>query len=179
MRLQLLVLLETNDESKTDGIYFSEIRKRFYTNYSHLYEGEVSIEIIPLGGKQNYNNAKIVDRIKNQSAINSSYDVFTVVIYFIDTDSIAKEYKPGSFFYNICEYCSNNGYELVWYCKNAENVFLGKEPGDYISKTNDAKTFARKDYIYSIDERKLSKSSIEIGCSNVLIILDKYLIRKT
>ena len=176
MRLQLLVLLETNDELNTDGVYFTEVRRRFYKNYSNHYEGEVSIQIIPLHGKQNYKSNKIKQRIKNQIAANKSYDVHTVVILCIDTDSTKQNFEPGSFFYNVREYCQKYNYELVWYCKNVENVFLGKEANE-VHKVEAAKEFARTERIYEIKESNLSQTIIKYGYSNILLILDKYLIR--
>lgn len=176
MRLQLLVLLETNDELNTDGVYFTEVRRRFYQNYSNNYEGEVSIQIIPLHGKQNYNSSKIRKRVRNQIASNKSYGVYTVVILCIDTDTTSKSFKPGSFFHNVMTYCEEHGYELVWYCKNVENVFLNKEARD-VNKVAAAKEFARSEKIFDIKEFDLSQKTIQYGCSNILLILDKYLKR--
>ena len=178
MELKLLVLIESSDESKADGIYFSEVRRRFYTNFAHDHEGEVSIDLIPLNGKQNYNNEKIVKRIDNNISMNTSFKVDTAVIYCLDTDSLEDSYKEGSFFYNVQKYCSDNNYDLVWFCKNVENVFLNKEVGQVSSKIEEAKTFARSDSINKIDEWRLSKQRIEYGCSNILCVLDKYLKRK-
>lgn len=183
MRLMLLIIVESKGsegdggEPKSDQIYFSEIRRRFYTNFSNDFEGEVTIQTIPLGGKQNYKDEKIQKRIQNEIAIGKSYGMHVVPIYLIDSDSIAKTFKEGSFFANLQSYCDNRGYELIWFCKNVENVFLGIEPNQ-INKIEEAKKFARANGIFSIPEQKLKKRQNEYGCSNALLVLDKYLIRK-
>ena len=78
----------------------------------------------------------------------------TVTIFFIDTDSSKAEYKEGSFFYNLSKYIKDSGFELVWFCKNAENE------------------------IDKLDKNSLSKIAIELNCSNILVVLSKYLIQK-
>ena len=102
----------------------------------------------------------------------------TITIYFIDTDSSEKEYRQGSFFKNLCDYISEKGYELVWFCKNAENVFLNVEPDTLLNKTQAAKNFAVNNEIDNIDKEKLSKIAIELNCSNILVVLSKYLTKK-
>ncbi len=169
--LQLLLVIETSDEDKTDAIYINEVIKHFFDTSG------VNMQWIPLGGKTNYKAKKIENKINNFTKMFKSYNKngMTITIYFIDTDSSKKEYKPGSYFQNLCDYIKEKGYELVWFCKNSENVFLDVEPDTLDNKTQKAKEFSINNMINDIDKEKLSKLSIELNCSNILVILSKYL----
>ena len=177
--LQLLIVLETSDDSRTDAIYFGEVINRFFLYIDKNSGYEVNTSIIPLSGKQNYKNKKIVNRIKNSIKMFKTYTRGeTVVIYCIDTDSVEQVYKRSSFFYNVSTFCKENGFELAWFCKNAENVFLGVEPTTLENKTEAALEFSRNGDINKIKETNLVKEKIELNCSNIVAILDKYLKRK-
>ena len=169
--LQLLLVTETSGEDKTDVIYINEVIKCFFDTAG------VNVQWITLGGKQHYKDKKIANKIRNLENMFKSYNKNgkTVTIYFIDTDSIEKEYKLGSFYKNLCDYINEKGYELVWFCKNAENVFLNVEPESLSNKAQEAKAFATNNRINGIDKDKLSKIAIELNCSNILIVLSKYL----
>ncbi|MBO5578737.1 MAG: hypothetical protein J5955_06540 [Bacilli bacterium] len=172
--LQLLLVTETSGEDKTDVIYINEVIKYFFDTSG------VNVQWITLGGKTHYKDKKIESKIKNLEKMFKSYnkDGKTVTIYFVDTDSIEKDYKQGSFFKNLCDYIKEKGYELVWFCKNSENVFLYREPDSLTNKTEEAKNFAIKGGINGIGKDKLSKMAIELNCSNILIVLSKYLPEK-
>lgn len=172
--LQLLLVTETSGEDKTDVIYINEVIKHFFDTSG------VNVQWITLDGKTHYKDKKIENKIRNLEKMFKSYnkDGKTVTIYFIDTDSEEKEYKQGSFFKNLCDYITEKGYELVWFCKNAENVFLNVEPETLSNKTQEAKKFAVNNKIKDIDKDKLSKIAIELNCSNILIVLSKYLSKK-
>ena len=66
----------------------------------------------------------------------------------------------------------------MWFCKNAENVFLHVEPDVLENKTEAAKEFAINNEIDKLDKNSLSKIAIELNCSNILVVLSKYLIQK-
>lgn len=174
--LNVIFVLETNDDGKTDSIYLSTVLNKYFLLKNIQYD-DVNTQTLYMEGKKNYNKPKLRNRIKNLISMYKSYGNPTVVIYFFDTDSIEKEYKPGSFFHNVQTYCKENGYELVWFCKNAENVFLDKEPETLNDKLGAAKEFDRSGGINKIDEYKLSKSVIGYGYSNILLVLGKYLKR--
>lgn len=167
--LQLLLVTETSGEDKTDVIYINEVIKHFFDT------SNVNVQWITLGGKTHYKDKKVELKIKNLANMFKSYNKSgnTVTIYFIDTDSVEQEYKQGSLFYNLCEYISEKGYELVWFCKNAENVFLGIEPDKLNNKTQEAKKFAINNRINEISKERLNKIAIELNCSNILVVLSK------
>lgn len=176
-KLQIIFVVETSSEDKSDTLYLREVLNYYFTFTSEMYDGPVATKTICLNGKQNYKDKKILNHISNQISLFASQnpDSITKVIYFMDTDSVDKEYKPGSFFYNVRLFCEESGFELVWFCKNAENVFLGKEPEQLVSKTKSAKQFVWSGGITKISKHCLMKDSIEYGCSNILNVLAKYL----
>ena len=179
-RLQLIIVLETNSEEGTDSLYFHSTLDHYFQR-KDLNGNEVNIQYVFLNGKQNYNSKTVVDKINNYSSMFNDWEDEkgeSQVIYCLDTDSLDKEYKGGSFFRNVQDYCQTNNYDLVWFCKNAENVFLNVEPETLSNKILSAITFARNGKISNVKENNLSKHEIEYGCSNILLILSKYLIKK-
>lgn len=175
--LHLVHVLETSDVGKTDNIYLSEVISHYFEYKNSNYDS-VSSTFLFMDGKHNYNDSKLEEHINSLKSMFKDYDGITKVIYYFDTDSVDRTYKHGSFFYNVQQYCEERGYDLVWFCKNAENVFLNKEPESLSDKLEAAKEFGRNNKIEKIEEYKLSKTTIEYGCSNILIVLDKYLRRK-
>ena len=170
--LQLILVVETSGIDKSDTIYINSVLERYYDT-----EG-VNISWELLSGKQNYNNKKLLRKITNNCKAFSNIGGVSVVIYFVDTDSTETEYKNGSFFSNLQKLIDERGYQLVWFCKNTENVFLGVEPETLTNKTKAAIEFERSRRIESIKVDMLSKEKIQLYCSNIMLILDKYLKRK-
>ena len=179
-KLQIIFVIETSNDDKSDSLYLRAILDYYFLYENDIYDGEVATQTICLNGKQHYNDKKIVNRIVNQTKMFASQNPSstTKVIYILDIDSTAKAFKQGSFFYNVIEFCNSNGFELVWYCKNAENVFLGQEADKIENKTEAAISFVRNDNIRKIKKINLSKIDIEYKCSNILNIIGKYLKQK-
>lgn len=176
-KLQIILVSETSDNDKSDIIYIRSVINHFFSYESNEYDGEVATIPFYLNGKQNYSDKKILSRIRSQTKMFRCYNqnAVTVVIYFIDTDSIEKEYKEGSFFRNVQDFCKLNNFDLVWFCKKAENVFLKKETNQIKSKTEAAKQFAYSNSIKTINKSDLMDNEINFGHSNILLVLSKYL----
>ena len=77
----------------------------------------------------------------------------------------------------ITRYCEDNGINLVWFCHDVEEVFLGHKVSDS-QKVQEATTFRRKRKIEEIQIVKLSCNTQRACVSNIMNILDKYLARK-
>ena len=170
---QLLLVVETSEEDKSDAIYINEVLKKYFDT------SKTNIHWITLCGKTNYKDKKILSKIKNLTKMFGTFTGgSTETIYFIDTDSTEEKYRQGSFFYNLCEFIKENNFNLVWFCKNAENVFLKVEPNEKMNKTDAAKEFSVLNKIDEIDVKMLSKANIELNCSNIILIMSKYLKRK-
>lgn len=172
--LKLVFVLECDDDEKSDAIYLNEVISYFY-EYKNDNYSQVSRQNIFLEGKGKYKEVK--NHIDNERKAFSYEGGEIKVIYMIDLDSTEPEYKPGSLNRNIMDYCDKNCYDLIWMCKNVENVFLGVESDAVENKTEAAKVFARLK-VKDFDIIKLSKTRIEQYCSNILVVLDKYLKRK-
>jgi len=179
-RLQIIQVLETSDKDKSDDLYLNAIFRRFFSKLD-LEGNEVTIQSIFLEGKQNYNSDEVIDQINSYTSMFNCWDDApgkTVVIYFIDTDGVRLDYDPNSYFGNLVRFCNEKNFELVWFSKNSENVFLGLEPDQVSSKTEAAKQFLINNKIFDLDKNKLAKENLEVGCSNILTILSKYLKQK-
>ena len=179
-RLQLVIVLETSTEEGTDALYFHSVLDYFFERRD-LYGNEVNIVYVYLHGKQNYNSDDVLSQINNYTSMFNDWESErgeTHTIYCLDTDSIEKVFKTGSFFKNVQDFCESNKFDLVWFCKNVENVFLGVEPQTLPNKLIAALTFFRSGKISKIKEFNLCKKEIEIGCSNIISVLSQYLKRK-
>ena len=176
-KLQIIFVVETSTNDKSDSLYLRAVLDCYFRFENDNYDGEVATQTICLNGKQHYCDKKIINRIANQTKMFTSQNpgAVTKVIYILDTDSTSKVYKPGSFFHNVISFCDKNGFELAWYCKNAENVFLGEETDNVENKTEAAISFVKSGFIKKCRKSNLSKTSIEYKCSNILLVIGKYL----
>ena len=77
----------------------------------------------------------------------------------------------------LYKFCNDNKYELIWFCKDIERVYLRKKVVKDENKKEAGKFKANKT-IRNIDAKNLVASNYKDGTSNILNILDKYLERK-
>lgn len=77
----------------------------------------------------------------------------------------------------IINYCEKNGYELVWFCKTVEEVFLHRTV-DKNQKIEEAKKIGKANNIGIATMDSLSFCGMSQYKSNILLILDRYLKRK-
>ena len=170
MNLQIILCVEADKRAATDNIYVKETINRFYT-----YGNDRKISFVNMGGKSNYNSSKVISAI-NRFKIDYKIGR-TVVIYCVDLDRIElnsdqiKENKA------IEEFTVGNQYELVWFCHDVEEVYVGRSIDKSI-KTKTAVSFKTKGEINKVKENKLDAETKITGRSNILIVLDKYLSRK-
>jgi hypothetical protein len=78
---------------------------------------------------------------------------------------------------NIDKYCKENHYDLIWFCHDVEEVYLGRKAPDS-QKVQEAAAFRRKKQIEKLQSGKLSCDGKHVCTSNILNVLDKYLSRK-
>ncbi|MCM1302953.1 MAG: hypothetical protein NC306_02375 [Butyrivibrio sp.] len=101
----------------------------------------------------------------------------TRVIYCIDTDQYERNMEHAAEFNDISQFCAGKNYDLIWFCHDVEEVFLGKRISDS-EKVSEASSFRRKKKIEEIPGDKLSCKEKRMCTSNILSVLDKYLQRK-
>lgn len=166
----IVIVLETKNKEGSDYLYFKSIMSRFYQERGT----GISIKPVFMNGKGNYK--KVEPKIKNYI---NQYDGQHKVIYFFDIDSTDLKYDQKELNNKIREYCKSQEYEVVWFNKTVEDVLLG----DVITKekTKIATDFFLNNKIINVDKNKLNIIKFEVITnkkSNVLFILDKYLIKK-
>ena len=78
------------------------------------------------------------------------------------------------FLKKVRQYCVEQKYDFVWFCKDVEQVYIGKKVDDSQKKKEAAKFKARKQ-ISTVDSKKLLINNYQINTSNIMSVLDHYL----
>lgn len=171
MGKQLLFCVEADRQSKTDWVYIHDTIDWFYkiTN-------DISIKPIFMGGKTNYRRDKVKRQIREH--INAyRKNGRTFVIYCIDTDELSADPDRAREFSEIQKYCEKNECGFIWFCRNIEEVFWGKEV-ERSEKLEYAKRFRNNSKISEVKESNLNRQQ-QVNCtSNILDILNQILERK-
>lgn len=170
MAIQLILCMETTKKAATDDIYISE-------TIHHVYQlnNQIKISRIYMESKNKYNAKNVLREIRKKTESYISGD--TKVMYCIDTDNYEKNMEHKKELDEISQFCQQNDYDLIWFCHDVEDVFLGKEISDSC-KVSEAAAFRRKGRIKEIPLDKLCANMKRVHTSNLLNILDKYLSRK-
>lgn len=173
MGLQLIFVVETNKTCKSDWIYIKDTVERFY-QYDRA---QVKLSPVYMNGKGKYKDKekdilKLISQYASTSKANRSK-----VIYCFDCDDYDMKPEDLKSLESAQQYCSEKGYDFVWFCKDIERVYLGKKVDDS-QKKKEAEKFKAKKLIHNIDASKLSVTSYQANTSNIMKILDKYLTRK-
>ena len=173
MGLQLIFVVETNKRCKSDWIYVKDTVDHFY-EYNNAY---VKLTPVYMDGKGRYKNKeKEISTFISQYSSTSKNNA-SIVIFCFDCDDFSSKPDDAAFLEEAQRYCKENGYEFVWFCKDIEQVYLGKQVSDKQKKAESVRFAANKE-IKKVEGRKLQFSTYKIGTSNILAILDKYLTRK-
>ena len=193
MGLQLIFVVETNKKCKSDWIYIKDTIDKFY-----IYDmAHVKLSTVYLGGKTKYNDngkkkevAKLLKQYNNASTENKS-----VVIYCFDCDDYDTKPDDETFLEDVKKFCEKENkeeeqkvkkkeennkkswkvkYEFVWFCKDIERVYLGREVSDK-EKKKESEKFKKNKLINKVNEGNLSAESYRNNSSNILTVLDKYI----
>lgn len=164
----IIFCVEADKKSQSDYVYIKTVIDKYYID-----DKKTVIRPVFLGSKSKYNDKSVAKEINTlRKGFNNSE-----VIYFIDEDDASISSEVDQLNTKIEEYCKNNGYELVVFCRDIEEVFWGERIHDS-EKVKKAEEFRRKKIIDSIDERKLSVTIKKKKCSNILRVLNEYLKRR-
>ena len=169
MGSQLIFCVETTKQNKSDWNYINAIIK-------DRYKLGTSIKLSPvyMNGKMKYRDNAVTHKVKDLKA---RYPGESVVIYCIDTDNWDKNEEQRKQLELITQYCEDNGYELIWFCRDIEEVFLGEQVQDK-RKREESIRFLKKHMVKTIDEQKMSSNQKNHGNSNILTVLECYLEKK-
>ena len=170
MNKQIILCVEANEDTKTDNIYINE------TIY-HYFEVDNSTKItyVNMNNKSRYKSRSVLAKIKRyrrEYLIGDSY-----VIYCIDLDKVQANPIQQREDEAIANYVKQNGFELIWFCRDIEEVYTGKRVSKK-DKTSVAKTFKTRKSIKNVLEKNLINERASNGKSNILKVLGKYLKRK-
>lgn len=170
MGLQLIFCVETNKGAETDWVYIDETIKAKYK-----LSNQISLKKICMETKSKYNSRKVFKEIEEKTRRYTHGK--TKVIYCIDTDAYESNYEQKQEFEDVKRFCAINGYDLIWFCHDVEEVFLGKQV-ENSQKVKEAGAFRNGRKIGNISDARLSAIGLGAKSSNILRVLDKYLERK-
>ena len=171
MSLQLIFVVESNKQCKSDWIYIKDTVEHFY----QINQAHTKLSVVYMNSKSRYNSNSVEKEIQNMVSQFNSRE--SRVIYCFDCDDYDSKYDDQKFLEDAKQYCKINSYDFVWFCKDIEQVYMGKSVTDKQKKST-ATNFSGKRLIYKVDERKLSVDNFQIKCSNIMKVLDQYLTRK-
>ena len=180
MGLQIIFCVETANKKKSDDIYIRRTVSRFYS----IDQSQEKISMVYMGGKGNYKSRKVekeINRLINQYS-STSKNNRSMVLYCIDCDNFDSDPDAIAFLNGVREYCKTKQYRFIWFCRDIEHVFLGKQIRDD-QKTKEAENFAEQRLIERFDVNKLlatdkENGNYKMGYSNLCSVLDEYLKRK-
>ena len=172
MNCQLIFCVEANKSSKSDYIYIKNTVDRFYI-YNNA---DIKLSPVYMGGRGNYNKNNILTKI---NSLISQYKAGTktgnsIIIYCFDCDNYDSDPQDALFLENARSFCSERGYELVWFCRDIEQVYTGAKCHDR-DKKKVAESFAKSRQIKTINADELRHSVYKDKASNLCSVLDKYL----
>ncbi len=170
MNYKFVFCYECNESSKSDQRYVSYLKKKYFK------KSDVPIVPVYLGSKSSYNKKSVVNNINKEIKVFKKQDpeCTVVVIYFIDLDGTGNRMseKNMQLNENIKDYCAENGYELVVFLKDIEDVLKVVKTG---KKVEDSIEYIKLVNPPTLDKDKLSKETPQKkGESNILFILGKY-----
>lgn len=165
---QIIICVETSKIAATDVLYIDKTIKSFYK-----IDNSIKLTYIYCSGKSKYNSKSVLSEIKDKkSKIKDS-----IVIYAFDTDAIDSNSNDIKLTALIESYCNINNHSFIWFYRDIEEVFLHQSV-DNTRKVEMAKKFSNLSNLGLADEKTLSSSEKVRYKSNLLIILDKFLVRK-
>jgi hypothetical protein len=175
MGLQLIICVETNKKCNSDYIYIKTSIEHFYS----INQGNIKLSPVYFNGKGNYSSKKAINDInklsKQYSA--SSEENKSIVLCCFDCDDYDSKPEDMVFLNGAKSFCDQNGFRFIWFCKDIEQVYLGKSIPDS-SKKKEAESFLRKKKIKDVRINNLKVARYQNGKSNLCAVLDEYLIRQ-
>lgn len=171
MGVQLIFVVETNKNCNSDWIYIKDTIEHFY-----IYERtRVKLSVVYMDGRGNYNSKKKEKEIKKLISQYSatSRNNQSKVLYCFDCDEYNNNPDDSKFLKDAKKYCEDKEYDFIWFCKDVEQVYIGKKVDDSQKKKEAAK-FKAKKLITNVGSNRLSAVNYRINTSNIMSVLDQY-----
>lgn len=169
MGSQFIFVVETNKKCQSDWIYIKDTIEHFYV----FERTRVKLSVVYMGGRGNYSNKendiqKLISQYRAASQKNQSK-----VIYCFDCDNFDTNTEDENFLRKTKQYCKEKGYEFAWFCRDIEQVYIGKQV-EKSQKQKEAATFKAKKLIMKVTADKLSGINYKVNTSNFMKILDQF-----
>lgn len=162
--MQLVLVLETRFSCQSDYRYIKSAIDYFYV--------ERTCKLTPIYAK---NKSELINQDKKINECKNKYNGDTKVVLCADYDRESDCDNDA-----IISYCLINNYDLVWMNLDIEDVFLGKQVPNKAKNKESINFLTKKNKILS-GLKTISEVNplLKRHTSNLLVVLDKYLIRKT
>lgn len=165
MSLQLIFVVETNKTCKSDWIYIKDTIDYFF-EYDRT---AIKLTPVYMDGKGKYKN-KEKEISKNIAAYKAGgKGRQTKVIYCFDCDDYNTKQEDAFFLEKVRQYCAEQKYDFVWFCKDIERVYTGKKV-NAVDKKKKSEEFKKKKQISEVKVDKLSAAEYQENTSNILRI---------
>jgi hypothetical protein len=170
MGVQFIFVVETNKTCKSDWIYIK-------ATIEHFYEESTSVKFrtVYMYGKGNYRSKKtekeILSLISQYRA--TSKDNHSQVIYCVDCDEYSGNPADKKYLEDVQQYCKDKEYDFVWFCKDIEQVYIGRKVDDN-QKKKESSRFKAKKLIVHVQAGQLSMNDYQVNTSNILKVLDQF-----
>lgn len=171
MGLQLIFCVETNKNCKSDLIYINDTIERFFTYDRAM----TKLSFVFMNGKYKYANRSVIKEINKftKEFLVSNRNNKSVVIYCFDCDNYDINQRDNEFLKEVENYCRENKYKLIWFCKDIERVFIGEKISDK-EKKKKAVQFRERKGIKLVKAESLSAKQLGNGRSNILNVLSSF-----
>ena len=169
MGVQLIFTVETNKKCNSDWIYIKDTVEYFYA-YERT---QLKLSVVYLDGKGHYSSKKKqneIDSLISQYRAASKTNQSKVICCF-DCDDYDSKQEDRKFLEDAEKFCKDKGYEFVWFCKDVEQVYIGKRVAA-MQKKKEAAKFAEKKQINTVDPENLTAVKYRVNRSNIMKVLD-------
>ena len=165
---QVIFCTET-DNSQIDDSYVKKLLEVYFDLSTSFKRSFVHMK-----GKTKYNDKSVVSQIDKKKIDYSKNNKVgkNFVVYVVDVDDYFTKYEDQQRLIEIQNYCDENGYYLVWFCKTIEEVLIGFKVDDN-KKLKYAMKFAREANESTIKENDLKCNKICSKKSNFLEVLQE------
>lgn len=156
---QYIFCLESTSKAQTDWLYIKKVidylnqGKQVFDKYKPLY----------MEGKGNYKNKSFINKLKQNI---NMFEGESIVIYCIDLDDYHINSKTKEFVDNVENYCLENNNKFVYFSRDIEEVFWGKQITE--NKQKYAAKFSRDINISEDLLERLNKNTKSVKTSNLI-----------